>query len=490
MDTRDLLDPAVDLAAIIDVVPNAIVMVDREGRIVLVNSQAERLFGYARNELLGEPVDMLVPFASRASHPQHRATFEQSPKSRPMGAGRDLYGLRKDGSAIPLEIGLSPIQTPSGPYFVSAIVDLTERKRLEARFRATVESAPTAMVMIDQAGTIVLANAELTALFGYAREELLGRKVEILLPKQFQHVHPNLRAQYFADGVARRMGEGRDLFGMRRDGTEFPVEIGLNPVRTDEGMFVLGAIVDLTERTHQAQALRAANEALERSNIELQRFAYVASHDLQSPMRTIAGFVELLGAKYGEQMDERARDWIRRTVQATKHLQAMVSDLLEYSRFDSHPHPFERVDLAEVFDEVVTLLQAAIAESGATVSREDGLASVEGDRSQLAQLLLNLVGNAIKYRGGEPVRVSVAARALGGEWRIGVTDNGIGIDPGCHEKIFEIFRRLHTKEYPGTGIGLAVARRIVNGHGGRIWVESKPGEGSTFYFTLKAYAGE
>ncbi len=488
MGTRDLLDPAIDLAAIIEVVPNAIVMVDREGRMVLVNSQAERLFGYARDELLGEPVEMLVPYASRANHPRRRAMFEQAPTARPMGAGRDLHGLRKDGSAIPLEIGLSPINTHSGTYFVSAIVDLTERKRLEARFRATVESAPTAMVMVDQAGTIVLANSELTALFGYAREDLLGRKIELLLPERFRQAHPNLRVQYFANGVARRMGEGRDLFGLRRDGTEFPVEIGLNPVHTDEGMFVIGAIVDLTERTAQAQALRKANEALERSNIELQRFAYVASHDLQTPMRTIAGFVELLGVKYGDQMDQSARDWIRRSVQATKHLQSMVSDLLEYSRFDSHPHPFERVDLAEVFDEVVVLLQSAITESGAIVTREDSLAHVEGNRSQLAQLFLNLIGNAIKYRGDPPLRVTVSTQRLAEELRVSVADNGIGIDPSCHEKIFEIFRRLHTNQYPGTGIGLAVARRIVHGHGGRIWVDSSLGRGSTFHFTIKACA--
>lgn len=483
---RDLLDPAVDLAAIIDVVPNAIVMVDREGRIVLVNSQAESLFGYARNELLGEPVEMLVPFALRGAHPHHRAAFERSPKSRPMGAGRDLYGLRKDGSAIPLEIGLSPIRTESGIYFVSAIVDLTERKRLEARFRATVESAPTAMVMIDQAGTIVLANAELTALFGYTRDELLGRKIEILVPNRFRHAHPGLRTQYFGERVARRMGEGRDLFGIRKDGTEFPVEIGLNPIGTDEGMFVLGAIVDLTERTHQAQALRTANEALERSNIELQRFAYVASHDLQSPMRTIAGFVELLGSRYGEQLDAQARDWIQRAVHATKHLQAMVRDLLEYSRVDANPRPFVRVALDEVFDETVAMLRAAIDESRATVVREGNLPVVEGDRSQLAQLLLNLIGNAIKYHGEEPPRVSMSGGKVDGEWRFAVADNGIGIDPRSHDKIFEIFRRLHTKEYPGTGIGLAAARRIVQCHGGRIWVESAPGRGSTFYFTLKS----
>jgi PAS domain S-box-containing protein len=259
---RALLNRTVaQLTAIIDSVPTAIVMVDGNGVIELVNAHAERLFGYSAAELEGETIEVLVPFRFRAKHPQYRTGFSKAPSARPMGMGRDLFGLRKDGTEFPIEIGLSPITTEEGSFVVSAIVDISDRKRLEARFRATVESAPTAMIMIDQAGTIVLVNTELERLFNYGHDELLRQKIEVLLPERFKPGHSALRAQYFASPESRRMGEGRDLFGLRKGGSEFPIEIGLNPVKTDEGSFVLAAIVDISERKRLEARFRATVES-------------------------------------------------------------------------------------------------------------------------------------------------------------------------------------------------------------------------------------
>jgi PAS domain S-box-containing protein len=605
------INSVAQLTAILNSVPTAIIVADHQGSIVLVNAQAERLFGYTATELLGEMVDILLPSRFRAGHPKLRAGFMHTPKNRPMGAGRDLFGLRKDGIEFPIEIGLNPITTDEGVLVVSAIVDITERKRMEARFRATVESAPTAMVMIDQTGTILLVNAEMERLFGYHREELLQHKIEILLPERFKVNHPGMRSRFFTTPESRRMGAGRDLFAARKNGTEFPVEIGLNPVNTDEGQFVLAAILDISERkrlemlfratvesapvamvmidttgtiqlvnsemerlfgyerqvllhqkievlipqryrahhpglrtgffdTPQARrmgagrdlnglrrdgtefpveiglnpvqteddtlvlaaivdlterqraadaALRRTNEALERSNIELQRFAYVASHDLQTPMRNVASFVELLQATYTDQLDAQANDWIGRIVQSVKQLQTLVRDLLEYSQVDAQAHPFTPVPGREVFDAAVTLLESSIRESGAQVSCGE-LPVLTGDRSQLVQLLINLIGNSLKYRGTEVPQIRVEADRLDGEWRIMVRDNGIGIDPRYHDRIFEIFERLHDqRSHPGSGIGLAVCRRMVHRHGGRIWVESESGTGSRFYFTIPEQEG-
>ncbi|MFC6670819.1 sensor histidine kinase [Marinobacterium aestuariivivens] len=473
------------LTAILNSVPTAVIVVDGSGAMVLVNAQAEQLFGYSSTELLGESVDILLPYRFRAGHPDMRAGFMCSPKTRPMGAGRDLFGLRKDGTEFPIEIGLNPIATNDDTLVVSAIVDMTERKRMEARFRATIESAPTAMVMIDQTGTVLQVNAEIERLFGYRREELLQRKVEALIPERFQGGHPGQRARFFTSPEARRMGAGRDLFALRKDGTEFPVEIGLSPVRTDEGLFVLAAIVDISERKRLADAtLQRANEALERSNIELQRFAYVASHDLQTPMRNVASFVELLQTSYQDRLDAQANDWIRRIVQSVKQLQTLVRDLLEYSRVDSQAHPFEPVAGREIFDAAVALLESSISACEADVSCGD-LPVVTGDRSQLVQVLINLIGNSLKYRGNDPPIVRVTARAHEGNWLFAVQDNGIGIEPRYRERIFEIFERLHEQRlYPGSGIGLAVCRRVIHRHGGCIWTESGPGRGSIFYFTI------
>jgi len=471
------------LIAIIDSVPTAVIMVDQEGTIVLVNMQAERLFGYKSAELHGEMIDILIPYRFRAKHPELRSHFISDPKARPMGVGRDLYGLRKDGTEFPIEIGLSPVKTKEGTFVISAIVDISERKRLEARFRATVESAPTAIVMVNQVGSIVLVNAETERLFGYDRDELLNKKVEVLIPGRFHSAHPGLRSQYFASPEARRMGAGRDLFGVRKDGSEFPVEIGLNPVRMDEGLFVLSAIVDISDRA-QTKALRQAVEALERSNIELQRFAYVASHDLQTPLRNVASFVELLRTTYADKLDAQGNDWIRRIVESVKQLHTLIRDLLEYSRVDSQAHRFEQVSFRKVLDDAVSLLATSIQENNAKISCGK-LPVIMGDRSQLVQLMLNLISNALKYRDVASPHIRVSAKRNDKEWVFAVRDNGIGIAPRYHERIFDIFERLHDRqEYPGTGIGLAVCRRVVHRHGGKLWVESEPGHGSKFYFTI------
>lgn len=476
------------LNAIIGAIPTAVIVADRQGVIVLTNPQAERLFRYARNELLGEMVDILVPFRYRAKHPELRGQFIKMPAARPMGEGRDLFGLRKDGTEFPIEIGLSPVTADGELFVVSSVVDISERKRLEARFRATIEAAPTAIVMIDQAGSIVLVNAELERLFGYGRDELLRQKIEVLLPERYRAVHPGLRSQYFAAPAMRRMGAGRELFGRRKDGSEFPVEIGLNPVTTDEGAFVLSAIVDISER-EQTKTLQRAVEALERSNAELQRFAYVASHDLQTPLRGIASFAGLLQSRYAEKLDKQGQDWLRRVADSARQLQTLIRDLLEYSRIDTQARPFEPIPFREVFDGAMLLLDAQVRETGAQITCGE-LPVVFGDRSQLMQLLLNLLGNSLKYRSADTPRIHLSAERENNQWQFTVSDNGIGIAPSHRERIFGVFQRLHNQsEYPGTGIGLAVCRRVVHRHGGRVWADSASGTGSNFCFTIQEETG-
>ena len=253
----------------------------------------------------------------------------------------------------------------------------------------------------------------------------------------------------------------------------------------------LGEIDELELRVEErTRELAASNQILERSNIELQQFAYIASHDLLSPLRSIAGFVQLLKIKYQGTPDEQANDWIHRTVQAIGQMQALIRDLLAYSRVDSRFRPFVATSFLDVFHDAVKLLEPSIREVQGQVTCAE-LPVIMGDRSQLVQLMDNLIGNGLKYHGDRAPRVHVSAERNGEEWNFSVCDNGIGIAPEYYERIFEIFQRLHDKEeYPGTGIGLAVCRRIVDGHGGRIWVESEPGQGSAFHFTIPAVQKE
>src|SRR5687767_5451581 len=210
--------------------------------------------------MLGQPVELLAPVRLRRPHPNLRGSFFADPRARPMGAGRDLFGLRKDGTEFPVEIGLNPIETDEGPMVLSAIVDISARKRLEERFRRVVEAAPNAMVMINAGGRIEMVNAQAEQVFGYARAEMLGQAVEMLVPVRFRGHHPGLRSSFFSDPKARPMGAGRDLFGMRKDGSEFPVEIGLNPIETDEGPMVLSAVVDISARRRLEERFRLVVE--------------------------------------------------------------------------------------------------------------------------------------------------------------------------------------------------------------------------------------
>jgi len=250
---------------VVEAAPNSMVMIDQAGKIIMINTQVERVFGYSRAELLGQPVEMLLPERFRSHHPELRRRFFADPQPRPMGAGRDLYGLKKDGSEFPVEIGLNPIETNEGTMVLSAIVDITARKAAELalreseqRFRLVVEAAPNAMVMIDRAGKIVMVNTQAERVFGYSRAELVGQPVEMLLPERFRSHHPGLRKTFFVDPRPRPMGAERDLYGLKKDGSEFPVEIGLNPIETEEGTMVLSAIVDITARKAAELALRAS----------------------------------------------------------------------------------------------------------------------------------------------------------------------------------------------------------------------------------------
>lgn len=377
--------------------------------------------------------------------------------------------------------------------------ELAERGQ---QVRAIIEHSPTAMLMTDADGRITLTNSETLRLLGYEQNELIGQPVEVLIPEAMRTRHPGLRAGFINHPSARSMGGGRDLHALRKDGSEVAVEIGLTPIRHGETTYVLSSIVDISWRKaleadlrtmnneleqrveDRTAKLQISNDALVRSNTELQQFAYIASHDLQTPLRSISGFVQLLADGYGDKLDPEARDWIKRTVDNTQRMHTLINDLLSYSRIDSRARPFSSVDLNELLRETEQLFEDDLKAVDGKITH-DHLPTVLGDASQLTQLLANLIGNALKYHDKRPPQIHISAHIEGDQWIIRVRDNGIGIDPKHHDSIFDIFKRLHTNQtYPGTGIGLAVCRRVVHRHGGRIWVESNPGYGSTFVFTL------
>jgi len=384
-----------------------------------------------------------------------------------------------------------------------------------------VESSDDAIISKSLEGIITAWNRGAEKLFGYSSSEAVGKSILFLLPPE--------RANEEAEILARiAQGEGVEHFEttrVRKDGTYIDISATISPVKDKRGVIVGASKIarDITERkrtdeeiqhlnnelerrnkeletqtvelqrardelearvSERTEQLAGANQILERSNIELQQFAYIASHDLQSPLRSISGFVQLLKLEYEGKFDEQADEWIRRTVQAIAQMQTMIRDVLAYSRVDSRSRPFAPTPFLDVFNDAMALLKSSIDDAGGQVICSV-LPVVMGDRSQLVQLMQNLIGNGLKYHGDKPPHVHVSAEHNGNEWIFSVRDNGIGIDPKYSERIFEIFKRLHDqREYPGTGIGLAVCRRVVTRHGGRIWLESEPGPGSVFRFTL------
>jgi protein-histidine pros-kinase len=476
--TRSLLESA----------PDAMVIVDGRGDIQLTNAETERLFGYARDELIGQGVEMLMPDRYRSRHPGHRGRFFAAPRSRAMGAGLDLWARRKDGTEFPVEISLSPLETEGAVSGIAAIRDVSERRRADDKFRGLLDSAPDAMVIVDQSGVIQLANAEAERLFGYGRTELVGRPVETLIPARYHDRHPEHRNAFFAEPRVRPMGAGLELFGRRRDGVEFPVEISLSPLMTEDGVLATAAIRDVTERRLFEQQLRDANVQLASASRAKDRFLASMSHELRTPLNAILGFTgTMLMELPGPLNEEQARQL--RTVQSSgRHLLSLINDLLDLARIESGKMDLsvEPIDCSELLDDVAAGLRPLAEEKGIALEAvaEGGL-EVACDRRALRQILINLTNNAIKFTDEGVVEMTVSRRTgeSGSVTVFSVSDTGHGIKPEDQTRLFAAFEQIGTADsrpYEGTGLGLYICQMLATALGLAISFESEFGVGSTF----------
>ena len=481
------------LRAVVETAVDVIVTIDEGGRILSANSAVQRVFGHEPEGLIGQNVTVLMPEPYRSEHDQYLRNFIETGEAKIIGIGRDMHGMRADGSTFPMYLAVSETITEEGRIFTGIIRDITERKRAEMALRkekgllkAVVDTAVDGIITIAEDGTILTANPAVNHIFGYAEEELAGRNVTVLMPAPYREEHDGYLRYYLRTGEKRIIGIGREVQGRRKDGSTFPLELGVSETRTEEGLIFTGVLRDISERKAAEEEILALNNDLERRVqerteeledlvAELQGFTHSIAHDLRSPLRSINGYARILDEDYGERLGDEGREYLDLIANGAIRIGNLMDALLAHARIGRRQFERIRLNLSEMAEAI-----AATYPEGQFDIEPD--LAVDGDPDMVRILLENLINNACKYVQPNQRPIVSIKRDHNA---IVVRDRGIGFDARYSDKLFEPFQRLHSdREFPGTGIGLANVRRIVNKHGGRVWAESQPGEGSAFFFTL------
>jgi hypothetical protein len=485
-----------DVASILDSMPDAVVVVDASGEIRLFNLQAETLFGHQRAAVVGRTIEVLVPPESQAGHPLLRNGYLNQPVFRPMGAGRELTAVRADGGEFPAEISLSALETEEGRFVAAAVRDCSERRRAEAKFRGLLEAAPDAVVGVDPDGRIVLVNGQAERLFGYQRTELLGQLVEILVPDAVKELHPGHRGRYFAQPGTRPMGAGLNLAGRRRDGSEFPAEISLSALETEDGVIVSAAIRDVTDRK-RIEAEREQLQARQSERLEiLGQLAGGVAHDFNNILALILSYGRFVAKEVAD--NPVLSDDVNEILTAAERAATLTRQLLIFGRREV-VHP-EVLDLNEVVQSMEKLLRRTIGEHiQLRTEFAADLPPILADPGQIEQVVLNLSLNARDAMPGGGLllfRTELVVedhprdgRPAGPEVRLTVSDTGVGMPPEVRTRVFEPFFTTKPKGQ-GTGLGLATVYSIVGQAGGRIELYSEEAKGTVFRISFPVVVGE
>ena len=455
------------------------VVSDKNGRIVFLNRGAETLFGYSPEELVGQSIEVLMPEEHRDQHVRHRHTYAVAPRARPLLSGLELFGQRKDGSRFRAEIALTPVRTDSGLLVASTVREIDAASESEAYFRTLLESAPDAMIIVDDEGKITIVNGQAEEMFGYSRDELLGHPVEMLLPERMRNVHTSHRDQFASNPSIRPMGPGLELVGLRKDGSEFPVEISLSPISTSAGGFVSSVIRDVTVRKRMEQEIIAARQAAERAQKANTAFLAAASHDLRQPVQALS---LLNGALRRTVKDQRAQEMIESQEHSLTAMTNLLNSLLDISRLDAGAVTPEIEDfpMQRLIDRLSAEFGRQASHKGLEFHSEPCAANVRSDPNLLSEIIQNLVSNAIRYTDSGSVEMLCDCR--GDRCCIEVADTGIGIEEDQLDAIFKEFHQAKTAgaSKEGFGLGLAIVRRLADLLEHEIAVDSEPAVGSRF----------
>jgi two-component system sensor kinase FixL len=507
-----LLDSEARTRAILAAAVDAIITIDEKGIIESMNPASEKLFGYNAPEMVGKNVNMLMPAPYKKEHDGYLRNYITTGEKKIIGIGREVVGMRKDGTTFPMDLAVSEVQLEGRRLFTGIVRDITGRKAAEnalldseARTRAVLAAAVDAIITIDGRGIIESANPASEKLFGYAAADIIGKNVNMLMPGPYKGEHDTYLRNYITTGEKKIIGIGREVVGLRSDGSTFPMDLAVSEVHLEGRRLFTGIVRDITERKKGEEQLRIIatqlsdrNADLLRSNQELDAFAYIASHDLKEPLRGIHNYATFLVEDYSEILDDDGKDKLETLTRLTQRLDGLIDSLLEFSRLGRVDFALARTDMNDVVSEVVDSMRITLNANKVDIRIPAALPVVRGDKVMLGEVLRNLITNAVKYNESPDKWIEIGAApdtrtpradepfSLRRQTVFHVRDNGLGIPEKHFEVIFRIFKRLHEREAfgGGTGVGLTIVKKVIERHGGEVWLESKIGKGTTFYFTI------
>jgi len=495
---RQLLDANAEIQIIFDAVLDAVIIIDEKGKIVKWDHKSEILFGWKKEEMIGTPLtESIIPHRFRGAHQRGMKEFLKTGEGPILGKTIEVTALKKDKEEFDISLSISPSRAGNKFRFIGFVRDISSRKKAEAelrlseeRYRQIVETAQEGIWLIDENHQSVFVNKKMGEILEYPVEDMLGKYLFDFMDGEGKAI-----ATTTIESQQQRIEGSYEFKFVTKNGKHIWTNIATTSIFGEDKVYkgALAMVTDITHRKSDEELLKRSeanlelkNRELEQKNKELEQFAYVASHDMQEPLRTTSSFVELLRQQYHGQLDEKADKYLNYIIQASDRMKILINDLLDYSRIGKKKE-WEQVDSNIILQDVLADLDVAIKESNAEINSSP-LPVINGYPTEIKQLFQNLVMNAVKFRKKNIIpQIKIDAQRNNGHWKFEIADNGIGIEEQHKERIFVIFQRLHTrKEYEGSGIGLAHCKKIVELHGGKIWVESLFGEGTTFHFTLPA----
>ncbi len=483
------------LQAVLDNTVDGMITIEEDGTVITFNRASEKIFGYRPDEVIGQNVKMLMPEPFHSAHDGYLKAYCDTDEAKIIGIGREVEGQCKDGSTFPLDLSVSEVQRHGKRIFSGIVRDIAERKLGEERLRQSVaeiaeregllqvvlDNTVDGMITITDRGIVTSFNKACEKIFGYRADEVIGQNVNMLTPEPFHSAHDGYLKAYRDTGESRIIGIGREVEAKRKDGTIFPLDLSVSEVRRDGQRIFSGVMRDISERKSAEATLTRTLEDLRYSNDELEKFAYVASHDLQSPLRGIHNLANWLEEDLADQIDAKSRERLDLLKGRVVRMEHLLNDLLEFSRAGRDLDAGDQVEAPALVQDVVQLLNLP---AGMSVVADSSLQGLELPRAPLGQVLQNLIGNAAKHHDKPTGQITIRARDIGTSYEIVVADDGPGIAERYHDKVFDMFQTLRPRdEVEGSGMGLALVKKIVHRFGGSVSLSSQEGKGSEFSFT-------